>query len=416
MPRRYVVATWGSMGDVNPFLGIAGGLKARGHAVTFLTNQMFEDLALEAGVDFHPIATMVEVQMTLNDPNLWHARKGFEVIWRSSVPAQRLLADYLMRQPDADSLTVIAHPLTLPGAAVAHDRVPGQRLVATYLAPGNLRTVHDPMRLGPTCVPTWVPQAWRRWLWQRVDKDFLDPITLPDVNALRTSHGLAPVARYADMLYGAADVSLLLFPDWFGPMHADWPQPLVQTDFPLFDGFAAQDLGDDLRQFLAAGDAPLVFTFGSAMTHAADAFAASVEACRRLGRRGLLLTMFSEQVPHDLPANVKWFPYVPFRDLLPHVAAIVHHGGIGSTAESLRAGVPQLIVPMAYDQFDNGARVAALGVGTTLRRTRYRPDAVAKRLDGLLRSERVKANCAAVGERFRGRDSLQRVCDSIENV
>lgn len=412
-PRHFVVITWGSMGDVHPFLGIACALKARGHRVTYLTNQSFEDLALEAGIEFHPIGTMLDAQVTINDPDLWHPRKGFQVIWRSSLPAQRLIADFLVDQPDASSLTVIAHPLTLPGAMTARDRVPGMRLIAAYLAPGNLRTTHDPMWLGPTRMPRWVPQGWRHWMWRQIDARILDPLALPGINALRASHGLPPVDHYSSVLYGAADSSLLLFPEWFGPAMPDWPAHLVGGDFPLFDSFDAQP-NADLNRFLAAGDKPIVFTFGSAMTHAAEAFAASVRACERLGRRGLLLTMFEEQIPRNLPPGVKWLPYVPFRDLLPHAAAVVHHGGIGSMAEALRAGVPQLVVPMAYDQFDNAARVQSLGVGAMIARHRYRAGAVSKLLQKLLRDESVRANCGSVAARFNNHDSLQGICDAVE--
>lgn len=413
MPRHFVVITWGSMGDVHPFLGIARALKARGHRVTWLTNHSFEDLALEAGLDFHPIGTMRDVQTTLDDPDLWHPRKGFEVIWRSCLPAQRLIADFLVSQPDAAKLAVITHPLALPGAMTGRDRVPGMQLIATYLAPGNLRTTHDPMWLGPTRMPRWVPQSWRRWLWRQIDARMLDPLTLPGINALRATHGVAPVTHYASVLYGAADFSLLLFPEWFGPAMPDWPRNAVHGGFPLFDSFDAQ-ANEELDRFLAAGDKPVVFTFGSAMTHAAEAFAASVQACRRLGRRGLLLTMFENQIPRDLPASVKWLPYVPFRDLLPHAAALVHHGGIGSTAEALRAGVPQLVVPMAFDQFDNAARVQEMGVGSMIMRRRYRAASVEKALCKLLQDAGVQANCRSVAARFDGRDALQGMCDAIE--
>ena len=412
--RHFIVVTWGSMGDVHPFLGIASALKSRGYRVTFLTNQAFEDLAIEAGIAFHPIGTVAEAQATLNDPDLWHPRKGFEVVWRSCVTAQKLIADFITSQPDAAESVVIAHPLAMPGATTARDRVPGLKLIGTFLAPANLRTCHDPLWLGPLRIPRWVPQGVRHWLWQRIDADILDPLVLPDINALRAEYGLGPVDNYAALLYAAPDFSLTLFPEWFGATMPDWPANLRRGDFLLFDSFAGQPVSEELQQFLAAGDAPIVFTFGSVMQHAGKAYEASLQACLHLQRRGIFLTMFDEQIPAKLPATVKWFPYVPFRPLLPHAAAVVHHGGIGSTAEALRAGVPQVVVPMAHDQFDNGARVAALGIGVSIGRQRYRATTVTKALAQLLSSDSVKVNCREIAARFV--DPAQALCAQIDEA
>lgn len=404
------------MGDVHPYIGIASALKSRGHRVTLLTNQAFEELATEAGLAFHPIGTVAEAQATLNDPDLWHPRKGFEVVWRSCLPAQKLIAEFITGQPDAAEAIVIAHPLAMPGASAARDRIPGLKLIGTYLAPANLRTCHDPLWLGPLHIPRWVPHGVRRWLWNRIDASLLDPLALPGINALRAEYGLAPVGNYAALLYDAPDFSVALFPPWFAATLPDWPANLKHGDFMLFDSFAAQPMSEELQQFLAAGDAPIVFTFGSAMQHAGEAFAASLQACQRLQRRGVLLTMFGEQIPADLPPTVKWFPYVPFRHLLPHAAAVVHHGGIGSTAEAMRAGIPQIVVPMAHDQFDNGARVKAMGVGLTIARHRYGANTVTKALEQLLHAESVKRSCSDIAARFNETDAAQTFCACIEEA
>ena len=101
-----------------------------------------------------------------------------------------------------------------------------------------------------------------------------------------------------------------------------------------------------------------------------------------------------------LPAHVLWQPYVPLRAILPRCAALVHHGGIGTTAEALRAGVPQVIVPLAYDQFDNAARVTALQAGARESggTAGASPRALARTLRRLLDSAEVRAGCAHVAE------------------
>jgi rhamnosyltransferase subunit B len=172
---------------------------------------------------------------------------------------------------------------------------------------------------------------------------------------------------------------------------------LHEGAFPLYDPTPASTLDDELERFLGLGGEaarPVVFTPGSGNVQAARYFERALAATRRLGRRAIFLTPHRAQVPARLPAEVLWHPYVPLRRLLPRVAALVHHGGIGTTAEALRAGTPQLVVPLAFDQFDNGARVEALGAGRMLTgwRTRTRP--LARALDTLLRSPEIHADCA----------------------
>jgi rhamnosyltransferase subunit B len=119
-------------------------------------------------------------------------------------------------------------------------------------------------------------------------------------------------------------------------------------------------------------------------------------------------------VPSALPANVLWLPYVPLRTLLPHAAALVHHGGIGTMAEALRAGVPQLVVPLAYDQFDNGARVERLQAGRALAGWRARPRRLALALAALLRSDAIRAGCADVAGRIAADERQGGVAAQVE--
>jgi UDP:flavonoid glycosyltransferase YjiC (YdhE family) len=145
-------------------------------------------------------------------------------------------------------------------------------------------------------------------------------------------------------------------------------------------------------------------------------FAAVAAALARLGRRGLLLTPFREQLPATLPPGVAHFDYVPFSQVLPRAAAFVHHGGIGSCAQGLAAGVPQVVMPMAHDQPDNADRLRRLGVSRTLPPKHFRGPELAAVLDELGRDERTAKACREVAERFRGADALGETCRLIEEL
>ena len=134
------------------------------------------------------------------------------------------------------------------------------------------------------------------------------------------------------------------------------------TGFPLYDEGDVAPLSADLQRFLEAGDPPIAFTPGSANWQGRHFLTESAGACRLLGRRGILLTRHREHVPDPLPPGVIHVDFAPFSRLLPRCAAVVHHGGIGSAAQGLAAGVPQLAMPMAHDQLDNATRLKRLGV------------------------------------------------------
>ena len=142
----------------------------------------------------------------------------------------------------------------------------------------------------------------------------------------------------------------------------------------------------------------------------------SVEACRIGGWRGILLTQFPEQLPARLPGNLRAFEYVPFSSVLPRSAALVHHGGIGTTAQALAAGVPQLVVPFAHDQPDNAVRVRRLGVGDFLRPRRYNTGAVGATLKRLLGAAAVRENCRQRASDLAGAKPLDNACDLIEGA
>jgi len=394
-PHVLVVAV-GTAGDLYPFLRIARELIARGRRVTLLAPSVHEAAVRRAGVPFHGLGTEEEYRAALEHPDVWHPRKGFRVLWEGMRGNVDALPAIVAALPAHEPLAMLAHPLALLGGALARTRRPDLRIVAAWLAPANLRTVHDPMTFGPLPMPHWVPHAARRWLWRRIDAGMIDPVAVPDINAAHARYGLPPVSHFIDRLQSIADANVTLFPPWFAPTPADWPRPLAEGVFPLYDPHVDAALPGELERFLGAGDAPVVLTPGSGNRQARSWLERALAGTRCLGRRAVVLTPHREQVPASLRADALWLPYVPLAALLPHAAALVHHGGIGTTAEALRAGVPQVIVPLAYDQFDNAARVAALSAGARESggTAGARPRALARTLRRLLDSADVRAGCA----------------------
>ena len=217
----------------------------------------------------------------------------------------------------------------------------------------------------------------------------------------------AYLAPHALSLSDAADdpgVKVGLFPDWFA--QADIPR----LGFPLHDDALIPPLPPQLEAFLRDGDAPVVMTPGSFMRDAGAFFRAGLAACEQRGLRAVLLTPYAGQMP-PLPAWARHYSYINLQRLLPRAAAILHHGGIGTAAQGLRAGIPQILSPVFFDQHDNAARLEALGVGRRI--ASHDAAEIAAALDAMLPAP---APCAALSSRFDRADTAGAVCDLLERL
>jgi UDP:flavonoid glycosyltransferase YjiC (YdhE family) len=130
----------------------------------------------------------------------------------------------------------------------------------------------------------------------------------------------------------------------------------------------------------------------------------------------MLVTNFPDQVPADLPPHVRTFGYQPFSGLLPRASLLVHHGGIGTLAQTIRAGIPHLVVPNGHDQFDNAWRIERLGLGRSIPQTRYRADLVARTVREILDDTATGARCIEAAPRIDPADAVRKACELIETL
>jgi rhamnosyltransferase subunit B len=404
----------GSGGDVFPTIGVARNLAARGHHVAVATNPYFESSVQQANVEFLPLGSAAEYCRRLEDPSLWQFGKGFKVLFREMLDNVRPVYDTI-EQRWTPGRTIVVAPTMAFGARIANEKL-GVPLVNLQLQPLAFRSLREQPGLE---VPVWLqpllPAVRRPWL-AALDKWVLDAELQPRLNAIRAELGLPPVRRVFNGWIYSPDLVLGLFPDWFAQPQPDWPRQAQLTGFPFFHEDTHASLPPGLEAFLSDGEPPIVFTLGTAMRFAAAYFEASVEVCRILKRRGVLLTRFRHHLPNELPADVMHVEFVPLGTLLPRSAGIVHHGGIGTLAQALRAGVPQLVTPMNFDQPDNARRVVRLGVADRIRLKDYQPAAVAQKLSVLLDSADVRGRCRAVANALARTDAVTATCHLIESV
>jgi UDP:flavonoid glycosyltransferase YjiC (YdhE family) len=238
---------------------------------------------------------------------------------------------------------------------------------------------------------------------------------LRPVHDLRREIGLGPGGN--PLLEGgnSPDLVLALFSNVLASPQPDWPPQAVVTGFPFHDE-PGQKLAPEVEEFLQSGPAPIAFTLGSSAVLAAGNFyAVSLKAIERLQARALFLTGSQPQdLPAPLPENVMIWPYAPHEQVFCRAAAIVHQGGIGTTAQAMRAGRPMLVMPFAHDQYDNGARIQRLGSGIAIPRNKYREVTVADDLRRLVSERSYRQAAEAVGAVIRAESGALRAAQAID--
>jgi len=410
---KVLLPTIGSAGDVHPVLALAIALQRRGHRATILTNPFFAELIDEHGVGFLPVGTVEDARATIADPDLWHPRKGFEVIARRAIlPAMAEVYRQIERHADRD--TIVAASGISFGARIAQERlaVPTATL---HLQPSIIRSLVDQGMAGSVRLSASQPMWFKRAFFRLADWFLIDRALKRPVNEFRATLGLPPVDRLMHRWMHSPSLVIGFFPDWFAKPQSDWPPKTQLVGFPLWDS-AATALPPEAGEFLEAGDPPIVFTPGSAGATMHRFFEASVTAARELGVRSMLVTNFPEQVPADLPPHVKTFGYLPFSDVLPHAAMLVYHGGIGTLAQTIKAGIPHLVVPSGHDQFDNAWRVEQLGLGRSIPQARYRADPVVALIRAILADGGARARCRDYASRIDSNAAITRACELIEGL
>jgi len=421
---RIIISTFGSFGDVHPYVAIALELKARGHTPVIATSEVYREKMDALSIELYPVRPAVpshdepdEVIKIVED--VMDAREGGERVMQMLLPYLHDIYSDLDAATEGSDL-LLTHPLPLLGPIVAQKK--HLRWVSSVLAPASFLSVYDPivppqwpalynmMRLSP-----WVGRAVMALATRKLDK------LMKPVYEIRAELGLPRGEQPILAGQHSPTCVLGLFSKVMAAPQPDWPKRTIVTGFPFYDRrdfFGEVDVPKGLIEFLDAGDPPIVFTLGSsAFWVARNFYRDSIETARASGKRALLLIGHARNLPTGpLPPEVAAFEYAPYSEVLPRACAIVHHGGVGTTGQGLRSGRPVLIVPHAHDQFDNAARVVRLGCGRALPRPRYSVTNATTELRALLNDQTYATRAAEIGEVVRKENGASAAADEIERA
>ena len=414
---KIVLAPYGSLGDLHPFLAIALEMRKRGHDVLISTLEVYREKIQSLGLSFLPLRPEFDPDDRVAAKEVMDTRNGSEVlITKYLLPNIRNMYDDLMDAAQGADV-LVAGEVVFASHSVAEKQ--SIRLITTTLAPLSMFSAYEPnvfpnasyLRhlnfLGKgfqSAVFSIMKRVMRPWFKEY--RNFRNAI------GLEAEHDPIVVNKYSK------DLHLAMFSKALGRPQPDWNPKTVQTGFCFYDG--RLDVGimpPELIKFLESGEPPIVFTLGSAaVMDAGDYFEQSIEAAKRLGKRAVILYGVFNDPPDGLDSERQGFDYAPFGELFPKAGIIVHQGGVGTTAQAMRAGVPQLIVPFSHDQPDNALRCVRMGLARTVGRTDYSADTAARELRKIFADEEYKANAAEQKSIIDSENGTKSACDEIERV
>lgn len=412
---KIVVTTIGSLGDLHPQIAIAIELRKRGHNIVFVTQKKYQITVESLGFEFHHLPPNNDA---LSDPEemsrMMDLKTGSEYIIRQWIlpSLYEIYTELMNSAEDAD--------LIISGEIVYATRLVAEKLgipwVSSVLQPIAFFSASD-----PSVIPLFPSLAKLRGLGYPLNRaihQLLTAITkswAEPIHQLRKELGL-PVLPGNLLINNKCSpyLVLALFSSVLAQPQPDWPKNTIVTGFTFYDG--DQDtvkLQTELQEFLKIGESPIIFTLGSAAVVTPGTFyQESVEAAKKLNRRAVLL-MGENTPPPNLPEGIIAIDYVPYSQIFSHACVIVHQGGIGTTAQALRAGIPTLIVPYSHDQPDNAARAQRLGISRTIPRHKYTASRVAKELQILLENSKYAIKAVEIGHILQAENGVSVACDAI---
>ena len=367
---RIGIQTWGSTGDIRPFVALAAALTQAGHSVhlvvTDIDRRDYHHYGEEYGFRVTQVATPVIADASaLHDIGrrcieAWTPAGQGRVIYRETFkPAVGLMAvqaTLLVRENDI----VIGHFFLYFLRALAEQA--GKPYVTVALAPFLLPSKN-------VC-PSGAPDLgrWSYPLWWNLAGRVINALFLDDANRFRAKLGLPPKCDQMREVFLGAPLDLIASSPQLFPRPADWPSGYRQCGFfDLPDDSKTDDIPQALADFIAAGDAPVFISFGSLMPMDAatlEAHLAIFAAAMQLtGRRAIVQLPLHSLVEPMPSANIFYVRFISHRRVFPQCAMVVHHGGAGTTHTVARAGVPAIVIPHLADQFFWGAQVHGLGTG-----------------------------------------------------
>lgn len=411
----YVIYTLGTAGDVLPFVALAKALKTKNKKVLFLSNSRFAHLLEEAEIEFYSVSKEEEYKKTYENMLTWSNLHSEDHYNKFHFPAMAPTFRKIKELVKQGSKPCIIFQDSLSAARMACVEL-GLPYCQIILAPSAIYTELDPSFPFREQVPQsqWgkvIPDLRAKAIEKNHKK-----IVQPFVNPLRMELGLKPWT-VADMPETEKSPLIIgLFPDWFRPRPKDWPEQVVTTGF-IYSDIQSDENEAQVNEFIESNIEPIVFTFGTGIPITDHLVGRVKKVCELTGKAGILVSSGKNtELLSGEKVEVLIVKSANFSKLFRLASVIVHHGGIGTCAQAIAAGRPQLISPYAFDQPDNAYSVWKLGIGNAVDFYRGSVKQIVDSIKQLMESSEVKEACNKFKAKTCNGNAAEEAVEYILNV
>ena len=422
--KRVVFTTWGSFGDLHPFLALALELKERGYQTVIATSSRYREKVEAEGLTFLPVRP--DLPPPDSDLSAEITRRVSNTRWGPSYLFRELLMPHLRESyedtmaavtADGGADLLVSHQVPLTAPLVAQKT--GIKWVSSVLFPIAFASAYDPPT--PPQLPALRTIAATHPAIARALFGFGKWTTSSWVKPIQLLRDELQLPRSPNPIFEGQHspaLVLALFSKLLAEIQPDFPPNTLITGFPFYDRKDSQPPSRELLRFLADGEPPILFTLGSSLVWIAeDFYRIAIEVAQQLGKRALLLIGDRRNLGSvKLPEGIAAFDYAPHSLVMPRASVIVHQGGIGTTGQALAAGRPMLIVPAGQDQPDNARRCERLGVARTLPLGRFKLARAAHEISALIDNADYRNRAVEVAQQIRLENGTRTGCDAIERI
>lgn len=396
-----VVVTHWLDGDVVPYVRIASELKRRGHDVTLVTHCHFAEMAAKAGLGFRAwdtpeeYARMVDQMQENKDDNSFQSN-NFQYESNSFRQSTESLEVRLREYRIVDECSQRPDTVFL---------CKSRSSVAAYL-------VAEKRKLPLATVVGYPSEVASMLIYDELE----GKNDLSRLNELREKVGLNPVDSWLQW-ESSAKMTLALWPEWYDHIDDQWPTKIEPVGFPLESGKQAyqREVPAEFSEWLDKNPHPILITGGTTKLIDKSFYTNSIEACGLLGQPAVLLCQYDEFVPETLPANVKWYKYIPLDEIMPKLSVLIHHGGVGTVTGGLATGIPQLILPGYVDRPYNATLIKELGAGDYLLPGNWQPEKIAAMVKTLRSEQAVESSRRYISKMMENR-GITVAADRVEQM
>ena len=416
---RYLLVTDGTWGDVLPFMYIALEMQKRGHNVVVLSNEHYKIFAEDNGIPFEITTTDEDRSKFLSNQDLWDPNKGMSVVATFTglmfFKTFKVLEEKVLEHKKLNEKfdMIISHSFSYAAKTISEiNRIPH---CSVLISPIQLKSNYRlPVFYGGKDY-NFIPQILKSIIYPMVNKFILDPLFPKEINAFRKIKGLKPIRSFV-FWNTKSDLTIGLWPNWYAPLEIDQLSGSKLAGFTKDVEMLRITSDEKLDQWIKNGEKPIIVTMGSGYFFNHEILQTFKEITEISKERFIIVGPNNEDLNFSNSSKIFCANQLPFSQILPRCKLAIHHGGAGTLAQVIQAGIPHLVVPQSHDQPDNAYRIYKNNLGLIIWNQRPTPPEIIEKINLIFSSDKYTKLCAETKDKvINDTNGIIKACDLIEN-